>query len=82
MSYNIFDVVLHPSVFQHHLSDAPHSESPSLSPSAPVSISNSCTRTAVSGHDLSTTTTASWGDDEWSEIRRRLWNAKRPMIGS
>ncbi|PIA14019.1 hypothetical protein COEREDRAFT_10810 [Coemansia reversa NRRL 1564] len=78
MPYNIFDVVLHPSVFQHYSSNTPHSEPPSLAPSAPVSMSKSCTRTVVDDRHSA----APWGEDEWSEIRRRLWNAKRPMVGS
>ncbi|KAJ2356851.1 hypothetical protein IWW50_002380 [Coemansia erecta] len=74
MTYNIFDVVLHPSLFQQqHAGETSYYEYSRL-PSAPVSASStSYTRASSAGTDASS---APWNSDDWAEIRRRLWNAK------
>ncbi|KAJ2874975.1 hypothetical protein GGH93_001987 [Coemansia aciculifera] len=79
MSCNIFDVVLHPSLFCQP-GGSPHFRSdPSSSPSyAPLSTNQS---TAISPPPLPSSPGTQWAGDEWSEIRQRLWNAKR-MPGS
>ncbi|KAJ1758202.1 hypothetical protein LPJ77_004795 [Coemansia sp. RSA 2523] len=73
MTYNIFDVVLHPSLFQQHAGEAPYQEY-SYPPSVPVSVSSSSY--IQSSNVKSDTKPAPWNNDDWAEIRRRLWNAK------
>ncbi|KAJ2854793.1 hypothetical protein GGI22_004368 [Coemansia erecta] len=81
MSCNIFDVVLHPSLFQQQ------HEVRRRSQSAPISASTSAVSTAYvpsPPNNAQTTSTppslSQWGDDEWSEVRKRLWNAKCPAV--
>ncbi|KAJ2552067.1 hypothetical protein EV175_003453, partial [Coemansia sp. RSA 1933] len=77
MSCNIFDVVLHPSLFQQQ------NELRRRSQSAPGSSRDSGVPTACvpsPPHNAQTAGTpppgpTQWGDDEWSEVRKRLWNA-------
>ncbi|KAJ2823439.1 hypothetical protein FBU31_004279 [Coemansia sp. 'formosensis'] len=79
MSCNIFDVVLHPSLFCQP-GGSPHFRSDtSSSPSYAPLPSNQLTTTGPLPPPLPPST--QWAGDEWSEIRQRLWNAKR-MPGS
>ncbi|KAJ2781442.1 hypothetical protein H4R18_002863 [Coemansia javaensis] len=82
MICNIFDVVLHPSVFQsgHGTSSAAaHSEPPSPAAPGPAALPHGWARApAASGAAAAGQCAAHWDDDGWAEIRRRLWNAKHP----
>ncbi|KAJ2661161.1 hypothetical protein IWW48_002572 [Coemansia sp. RSA 1200] len=79
MSCNIFDVVLHPSLFQQQ--HDPHRRSQS----APVSgrgstVASGCVpssqhtfqTTNIPGHERGH---GQWGDDEWAEVRKRKSNS-------
>ncbi|KAI7825537.1 hypothetical protein BX661DRAFT_39500 [Kickxella alabastrina] len=72
---NIYDVLPHPSLFQHRQQgqerSSNHTES-STALQSPASVQNT-TSTGVHTEPAA----QHWGDDEWSEIRRRLWNAKK-----
>ncbi|KAJ2565068.1 hypothetical protein GGH12_001609 [Coemansia sp. RSA 1822] len=70
MQYNIFDVVLHPSLFQAPQRDIRHPGAPTP-PDPSTMLPNLHVRTS------NAESPACWDDDEWTEIRQRLWNAKR-----
>ncbi|KAJ2305700.1 hypothetical protein IWW54_004994, partial [Coemansia sp. RSA 2705] len=79
MSYNIFDVVLHPSLFQQHQQPGEAPYDYSRPASVPTSRSStSCTRVAGARDDVAA---PSWNDDDWAQIRQRLWNAKQHVGG-
>ncbi|KAI8320450.1 hypothetical protein GQ54DRAFT_291251 [Martensiomyces pterosporus] len=92
MSCNIFDVVLHPSVFDQSetaqcTASRTHSSAPPSirSCSAPSSMSRASSSSSSStkgpspvSSEPESSAQSQWGDDEWSEIRKRLWNAKQP----
>ncbi|KAJ2845048.1 hypothetical protein IWW36_004946, partial [Coemansia brasiliensis] len=80
MTCNIFDVVLHPSLFQQRQQQQqPYYQQQSsdiayYSASAPMSKSSaSCMQESRGEGDVSATP---WSCDDWAEIRKRLWNAK------
>ncbi|KAJ1835396.1 hypothetical protein LPJ63_001141 [Coemansia sp. RSA 2711] len=72
MQSNIFDVLLHPSLFQGQHRDIRHPGAPA--PPAPATMTpNLHAQTSTEGEPAP-------DDGEWAEIRQRLWNAKRPAV--